>query len=207
MSVRDAADARDQAQSAVTASGPQRAAGATSFADLEWRQKLREGTTVLIRPIHEADVGLERQFIEGLSPQSSRYRFLGTIKTPSPEMLRQFVHPQMVRGVAFIALLGEGAQEREIGVCRYSASLDGESCECAVAVSDDWQGKGLATLLMQHLIDTARQRGIRHMYSIDASENQAMRELAGYLGFQRTADPDDATLVIHTLDLRAAGHF
>jgi GNAT superfamily N-acetyltransferase len=108
-----------------------------------------------------------------------------------------------VRGVAFIALIDDGPQKQEIGVCRYSASADGASCECAVAVSDEWQGKGLATILMQHLIDTARHHGIKQMYSIDASDNQPMRQLAEYLGFRRTVDPDDPTLVIHTLNLKA----
>lgn len=175
--------------------------GGVSSAQPQWHQKLRDGTSVLIRPIQEADEALEREFIEGLSPQSRRFRFLGTIKSPSAELLRQFVHPELVRGVAFVALIDRGTQKQEIGVCRYSASADGASCECAVAVSDEWQGKGLATILMRHLIDTARQHGIKRMYSIDASHNQHMRELAEYLGFRRAVDSDDATLVIHTLDL------
>ena len=170
-------------------------------ADLQWHEKLRDGTSVLIRPIHAADEALERDFIERLSPESRRYRFLGTLKTPSPKLLRQLTHPETVRGVAFVALIGTGAQKREIGVSRYSASPDGASCECAVAVSDEWQGKGLATLLMRHLIDTARAHGIGCMYSIDANDNQRMRELGEHLGFRRTLDPDDPTLVIHTLDL------
>jgi RimJ/RimL family protein N-acetyltransferase len=167
-------------------------------------QKLRDGTSVLIRPICDADVALERQFIERLSPQSRRYRFLGTIKSPSPAFLRQLTHPETVRGVAFIALIGEGSKQQEIGVCRYSASADGGSCECAVAVSDEWQGKGLATILMRQLIDTARQHGIKRMYSIDANDNQRMRELADQLGFERHTDPEDPVQVIHTLDLDAA---
>ncbi len=56
---------------------------------------------------------------------------------------------------------------------------------------------------MQHLIDVARQRGIASTYSLDAADNQAMRELAEHLGFARRADPDDSTLVVHTLDLNA----
>ncbi len=180
------------------------AVGEPAAAGLQFQHTLRDGTNVLIRPIREADGDLERQFIERLSPQSRRYRFLGTIKSPSPEFLRQLLHPETVRGIAFIALIGEGPQQQEIGVCRYSASADEHSCECAVVVSDEWQGKGLATILMRHLIDTARQRGIERMYSIDASDNERMRELAQQLGFQRHTDSEDPVLVIHTLALDAA---
>lgn len=189
----------------TTSDSPVRpAVGDSAAVALQWQHKLRDGTSVLIRPIREADAALERQFIERLSPQSRRYRFLGTIKTPSPALLKQLIHPELVRGVAFIALLGEGPEQQEIGVCRYSASADGLSCECAVAVSDEWQGKGLATILMRQLIDTARQHGIKRMYSTDANDNQHMRELAEQLGFERHTDPEDSVLVIHTLDLNAA---
>lgn len=165
------------------------------------RHVLRDGTTVVVRPIQATDVDLEREFIERLSPKSRRYRFLGSIRTPSAELLRQLTQPQLTHGVAFVALLGEGAETREIGVCRYSTSADASSCECAVAVSDEWQGKGLATLLMQRLIETARDHGFQRMYSIDAADNHEMRDLAGHLGFKCEVDPEDSTLVIHSLAL------
>jgi len=171
---------------------------------MQWKEELRDGTTVLIRPICDDDVGLERRFIEELSPQSRRFRFLGEMKSASPELLRQFTHLDHATEVAFVALIADGADKREIGVSRYSARTDGLSCECAVTVSDEWHNKGLATLLMQHLIDTARQRGVECMYSMDAVDNQPMRDLAEHLGFQRKQDPNDATQVLHTLDLKAA---
>lgn len=177
-----------------------------SAADQHFYQTLRDGTVVLVRPIQATDVDLERDFIERLSPRSRRYRFLGTIKTPSADLLKSFTRPELARGVAYVSLIGHGPDAREVGVARYNASPDGLSCECAVTVSDEWQGKGLATILMHHLIDTARARGIERMYSIDANDNQDMRELAEHLGFQHRVDPDDPTLVVHTLDLRRLEH-
>jgi GNAT superfamily N-acetyltransferase len=109
-----------------------------------------------------------------------------------------------VRDAAFVALIADGAEKREIGVARFSARTDGLTCECAVAVSDAWQHKGAATLLMRHLIDLARERGVECMYSVDAADNAAMRELAAHLGFTRKPDPSDATQVLHTLDLKAS---
>jgi RimJ/RimL family protein N-acetyltransferase len=165
------------------------------------RLVLRDGTAVVVRPIQATDVELEREFIQRLSPKARRFRFLGSISSPSAELLRQLTQPQLTRGVAYVALLGEGAETREIGVCRYSTSADEGSCECAVAVSDEWQGKGLATLLMQRLIETARDNGFQRMYSIDAADNDPMRDLAGHLGFKCETDPEDSTLVIHSLAL------
>jgi len=56
-------------------------------------------------------------------------------------------------------------------------------------------------MLMRHLIEIARQRGYRRMYSIDTRDNEGMRELAEFLGFERQADPNDATQVLHSLTL------
>ncbi|MEO8461502.1 MAG: GNAT family N-acetyltransferase [Dokdonella sp.] len=171
--------------------------------DVQWNEKLRDGTTVLIRAIRDDDEELERRFIERLSPQSRRFRFLGEIKSPDPKLLRQFTHVDHVHDEAFVALIADGAVQREIGVSRYSLLGDGVTCECAVAVSDEWHNQGLATLLMNHLIGVARRRGISRMYSIDAPDNQAMRDLAEHLGFVRSRDPNDARQVLHTLDLNA----
>jgi len=54
-----------------------------------------------------------------------------------------------------------------------SAVGDGRA-EFAVTVRDDWQHKGLGTLLTKHVIEAARQRGINALYSVDASENGPM---------------------------------
>lgn len=172
--------------------------------DGNWHDKLRDGTTVLIRPIRHSDVELERRFINDLSPQSRRFRFLGEIKSPSSGLLKQLTQLEPSRDVAFVALIADGADKREIGVSRFSARADGLTCECAVTVSDEWRNQGLATILMRHLIDVARERGIESMYSMDAADNHAMRELAEHLGFTSKPDPNDATQVLHILDLKAA---
>ena len=169
-----------------------------------WKETLRDGTTVLIRAIQPADAAIGRRFIQQLSPTSRRFRFLGEI-TPSVQLLEQLTNPDPAHDVAFIALIADGAEKREIGVARFSARADGRVCECAVVVSDNWQQRGLATALMRHLIDVARARGIECMYSIDAAENFAMKDLAAHLGFRRKTDPNDTKQVLHTLDLKAPG--
>lgn len=161
---------------------------------------LRDGSHVTIRPIRKQDVELERKFIEGLSPQARRFRFLCSMKTPGEALLRQLTDIDVQRDAAFIALVEENGAQREIGVARFSGMPDG-TAEVAVTVSDDWQHRGLGTALMKRLIDLARQRGIREFHSIDSSDNKAMRELADYLGFRHSTDPQDATQVIYTLDL------
>ncbi|TAM62024.1 MAG: GNAT family N-acetyltransferase [Rhodanobacter sp.] len=103
--------------------------------------------------------------------------------------------------MAFVALAHVDGQLREVGVSRYSEAGNDKRCECAVAVADEWQHRGLGVLLMRLLINIARKNGYKQMFSIDAAENEPMRTLGEYLGFQRRIDPDAAAQVIHTLDL------
>ena len=166
-----------------------------------WSETLRDQTPVIIRPIGKHDSEAERAFIEGLSAESRRFRFLGQIRTPSDQMIKDFTDIDLAHEAAFVAVLSDGADERIIGVSRYGKDPDGRSCEFAVSVSDEWHGKGLGTLLMKHLIDVAKARGIDSMTSTAFAQNFAMSELARHLGFRTRMDPDDAGQVIHELDL------
>lgn len=166
-----------------------------------WSETLRDHSNVLIRPITPHDKDAERAFIEGLSMQARRYRFLGQVRCPSEAMLEQFTNIDYAHEAAFVAVTPDNGREQIVGVSRYSANESGSQCECAVTVSDDWQNKGLGTLLMRHLIEVARSRGIQRMMSIDSAENARMQDLANYLGFETRVDPDDASQVIHELEL------
>lgn len=166
-----------------------------------WIDSLRDGTPVLIRPLREADRERELAFVNGMSHRARRFRFLGDFKQVSASQLNQLMDVDYSRRMAFIALIHDNGVLREIGVSRYSATTDEKRCECAVTVADEWQHRGLGVLLMRHLIDYARRQGFRRMLSIDAMDNEGMRDLASYLGFRRDLDPNDSSQVIHTLDL------
>jgi L-amino acid N-acyltransferase YncA len=70
-----------------------------------------------------------------------------------------------------------------------------------VAVADEWQHCGLGKRLLTHLIDYARARGVKRLYSMDSMGNTRMRKLARDVGFSERADPEDASQVIYYLDL------
>lgn len=166
-----------------------------------WSETLRDRSHVLIRPILPQDELAERAFSEGLPAQARRYRFLGQAEGPGDAMPGRATRIDYVHEVVFVAVVAEDAHERIVGVSRYRTDREGMQCECAVAVSDVWQHKGLGTLLMLHLIEVARARGIRRMSSTDSAENVQMRDLARYLGFRSRVDPDDVRQVIYELSL------
>ncbi len=165
---------------------------------------LRDGTSVLLRPIRPEDIELERDFIEALSPASRRFRFLDTMRSPSDSLLRQMTIINPSTDVAYVALIGAEHKQQEIGVARFSARNGEQDCEFAVTVADQWQTKGLGTLLMQRLIEAAKARGIASLHSSDTSDNVRMRAFANHLQLRHERDAEDAALVRYSLDVDAA---
>ena len=166
-----------------------------------WMDHLRDGTVVLIRPLRPEDREREEDFLRAMSPDAKRLRFLCSFREASPALIDQLMDVDNDKRTAFVALAHEDGHLHEVGVSRYSASVDETRCECAVTVAEHWRHRGLAVVLMRHLIDMARKHGFRQMYSLDAADNQAMQDLAAYLGFERSPDPNDPTQVVHTLAL------
>ncbi|MBT8069411.1 MAG: bifunctional acetate--CoA ligase family protein/GNAT family N-acetyltransferase [Gammaproteobacteria bacterium] len=154
-------------------------------------EQLNDGTDIIIRPIRPEDAEIEQAFIRGLSAESKYFRFMNSIHELSLEMLVRFTQIDYHNEMALVAI-HEGAEgEEEIGVARYMTNPDKKTCEFAIVVSDKWQGKGIARLLMQKLIDIARNRSLEIMEGQVLANNYRMLELMKSLNFQISNDPSD----------------
>jgi acetyltransferase len=169
---------------------------------LEFPLELADGQQARIRAIRPEDAELERDFVHRLSEQSRFLRFMFGLQDLSPAMLSRFTQIDYDRELALIVVLRlpDGA-EQQIGVARYITLPDEETCEFAIVVSDEWQGKGVARRLFQCLIDIARDRRIKVMTGITLRENTRMIDLSRSLGFTTRADADEPELVRMTLSL------
>jgi acetyltransferase len=116
-------------------------------------------------------------------------------------MLSRFTQIDYDREMALIAVIHEDAGDRQVGVARYVTYPDGRSCEFAIVVGDDWQRRGIATRLLQKLIDIARERRLERMDGIVLRENRNMQALAERLGFHQEVSREDPDLVVLTLEL------
>lgn len=161
-----------------------------------------DGTTVTIRPIKPEDAELEVNFVRTLSAETKYYRFMNTMRELPPAMVARLTQIDYDREMAFIATLTVEGVEKEIGVCRYAVNPDGESCEFAVVVADDWQHRGLARKLMGVLIETARSRGISFMNGVFLANNERMLKFVQKLGFVLSNDPEDSSVKLGVLTLQ-----
>jgi len=164
-------------------------------ARLEHVERLRGGQALRIRPIRPEDAALEIAFVDRMSERSRYMRFFSAGRGLTPAMLARLTQVDYDRELALIALSGEGESERIVGVARFAANPDGVSCEFAVAIDDHWNGRGVATILMQRLMDAARDAGYRRMTGNVLPDNDSMLKLAARLNFERSRDEDDPALV------------
>jgi len=157
-----------------------------------------DGKTVTIRPIKPEDADLEQDFVRKLSPEAKYMRFMNTLRELTQAQLIRLTQIDYDREMAFVAdVEGEGeqaGQDIEVGVCRYATNPDGESCEFAIVVADDWQGRGLARRLMGVLIETARSAGLKYMNGDFLAENTRMLKFVASLGFVLSSHPEDSGL-------------
>jgi len=163
---------------------------------LEWRHVLDDGTPITIRPIRPEDAELEKAFVAGLSERSRYLRFMTNVRELTAETVSRFTQIDYDREMALIALANVDGAARQIGVARYIAEPDGRSCEFAVVVDDRWQRRGIATRLLTHLIDVARERRFERMNGVVLRENANMLALAKELGFEQRAVREDPQLVL-----------
>lgn len=154
-------------------------------------EQLNDGTDIVIRPIRPEDAEIEQAFIRGLSAESKYFRFMNSIHELSLEMLVRFTQIDYHNEMALVAIYQGSDGEEEIGVARYMTNPDKKTCEFAIVVSDKWQGKGIARLLMQKLIDIARNRGLEAMEGQVLANNFRMLELMASLNFEIGNDPTD----------------
>ena len=119
----------------------------------------------------------------------------------SQDMLIRFTQLDYSRELALMAVTMENNEEIEVGVARYSMNPDGNSCEFALVVADEWQHKGIGTRLMQALISSARQQGFSLMEGEILTSNQPMQRLVESLGFTVTASLEEPSIRLASMYL------
>lgn len=153
--------------------------------------QLPDGQEITIRPIRPEDAKIEKSFVDHLSARTKYFRFMGAMQELTQVMLVRFTQIDYDREMAFIATIKEGLEEKEIAVGRYVTYPDGETCEFAIVVADEWQGKGIGHQIMLDLIRVAQARGLKLMTGDIFSENRDMIAMVKNLGFTIKVSVED----------------
>lgn len=163
----------------------------------EWEADvvMASGRPLHVRPIEPGDAPRLQAFHARLSDQSVYYRYFGPKPTLSAEELVRLTTVDYRTRMAFVGLL----RGEIVGVARYEG-IDETTAEVAFVVRDDLQGRGIGSILLEHLAAAARERGITRFVAETLPMNQRMiatfRESGFDVDARRTEDVVDVSFRI-----------
>ena len=158
--------------------------------------QLTDGSEVVVRPIGPDDASLLQAFVRRLSARSRRFRFFVALAELSAAQMVRFVNVDPARGLALVALSRRQEGTAIVAEARYALAQEDDNAEFAIAVADDFQGRGLGRHLVKLLLATAWRRGVRRLFGEIKSDNRAMLAFATQLGFRLRGSLEDQSVVI-----------
>jgi CheY-like chemotaxis protein len=160
-----------------------------------------DGRNVMLRPICAEDEPLEREFLGGLSPNSSRNRFLGSISEIPQEMVSRFCHIDYDCEMALIAEHVVGGRRQSVALCQL-IPVSSNVFEYAVVVTDDFQNVGLGHKLSELIIAIGREKNFKSINGFVLNDNHRMLRLAKRLGFSTSRISEEESRIALRLHKR-----
>ena len=157
--------------------------------------ELRDGSRVRVRQGHSSDRDLLLRGFARLSKESRYRRFLVPKRELSEANIHYLTEIDHHDHEAMIAL--DEATAEGIGVARYVRDSERpDAAEVAVTVIDDWQARGLGTLLLEVISARAREEGITTFTALMLATNRKMMDVIKALGPVRIVDMEAGTVEI-----------
>jgi acyl-CoA hydrolase len=145
-------------------------------AEYPWREarteKLKDGAMLELRPLAVTDEAALRDFLYRLSDESVYRRFFGARRAHPHSVLRHTVDLDYDQHFELMALLPESAEF--VGMGGYTLDPATSLADLAFVVRDDWQKRGIGTLLMKRMIQIGRARGLAGFQADVLGDNSPM---------------------------------
>jgi RimJ/RimL family protein N-acetyltransferase len=165
-------------------------------AELEKRVTLLDGTKVLLRPIKPTDERLEQELFYSLSDQSIYLRFFSSFGAMPHERVQYYTTIDYDEQMAIVAIVEKNGDEEMAAVARYIREKDSDLAELALLVGDDWQGKGLGTILHEYLGQIAQSRKVGGFKAEILEQNQRALHVFTKIGGKAKVDFEEGVYVV-----------
>ena len=154
---------------------------------------LADGRTVEIRPAIPADFDAVKAMHEAMSPNNAYLRFFSLSRLAPEQEARRVTREQGRDHAALLALYGG----QVVGLASFEvAGKDSKAAEIAFAVADDMHHRGIATLLLEHLVSLARSRQLESLIAETLRENTDMLRVFSDAGLPVVSKHEDGVVSI-----------
>lgn len=169
--------------------------------DFDVFEYLKDGMQVTIRAVRPDDKDRINEAFQNLEPETIYTRFFQHKNYLSDQELKRATEPDFENDVGVVVTIEQDGREVVIGGARYSLLRPmpntPASAEVAFTVEEDYQGKGMAKLLLNHLADLARSQGIKIFEAEVLPQNSSMLYVFQRSGFEMEKHREDGS--IHVL--------
>jgi len=171
----------------------ERVAAQATGAPVEWEADvvLRDGTVAHVRPITPDDAAGIQLFHSRQSAESIYLRFFAPLRELSQRDVHRFTHVDHHDRVALVATL-DGAI---IGIGRFDR-IDPTSAEVAFNISDHFQGKGIGSVMLEHLAAIAQELGISRFTAEVLPQNRKMLTVFKEAGYEVSHHFEDGVIEV-----------
>ena len=146
--------------------------------------ELRDRTRVHLRPIVPEDEPLLHEAVAAMSERTVYFRFFSPIKRMSDALAHRLAVVDYHDRFALVATTHKpSSKERIVGVARYDRARGTDVAEVAVAVIDEFQRRGMGSILLAELARVARRNDIKTFQLIVLPENRQMLALLLDMGW------------------------
>lgn len=143
-----------------------------------------------LRPLNPSDERRLQEFFYSHTKETIRMRYNFAPGPMTREKSCDLVSVDQSKDIALTIVKQEGSKVRIEAVGRYYLYEQQNSCEVAFVTRETNQGQGMATKLLQKMIDIAQKRGLKSMFALVKSSNKAMLTVFEQFNFVRTANSD-----------------
>lgn len=158
-------------------------------------KRIYDGQQVTFRPSKPVDDRMIQEHFYEMDEKDVRTRFFSMRRNFYREDVESLVQVDYIKNLSIVAVTGEVGFEKVIGLGVYALE-HGTIAEVAFSTSKEWQGKGIAGVILHKLVGAARENGITGLIAYMLATNTAMIKLFKKLPYEIKATFEGETLVL-----------
>ena len=158
---------------------------------LETYKTTKNGLTLLLRPVKISDEPMLKEFFYDLSDESIYKRFFSIKQRMPHEQLQEYAVVDYSRDIVIVAVVETDEKETIVGVGQYEIYSDQIKADVAVMVKDEYQNKGVGSVIISYLSLLAKRQGLMSFTADVLFENKSMLHLLEKSGFDIVKRSED----------------
>jgi acyl-CoA hydrolase/ribosomal protein S18 acetylase RimI-like enzyme len=157
--------------------------------------RVYDGLEVTFRPAKQVDGRLIQEHFYNMDEKDVQTRFFGIRRSFYREDMEDMFQVDYIKNLSIVAVTGEVGFEKVIGLGMYVLD-EGTVAEVAFSVAKEWQGKGVASVLIEKIAEAACETGITSLVAYMLSTNKGMIKLFNKLPYKVETSLEEGMLIL-----------